>query len=327
MLDFVGWHRREFRFDRRFRALVGGSRREVADQVAGGFPYLPAGCSIDLDPVAQEIILSSIRDALPVTWRRRQEELGSLGDIGLGAFLDKTGLDLADIYANSRTWTDLRRAVDLPTEPAGPDESSLLRAVGRLLHVGDPERLAAYRSFMTQAEPPDPATLPDRNRRLLRMLTASLANLPVNTPFATAVSHLWDHPQVRAEVVELLDLLVSHIEHVDHDPGIDAAIPLRVHASYTRTEILSAFGMGAGAKPPAWQEGVRWDPSSGTDLLAFTLDKTSGSFSPTTRYKDYALSPTSSIGRARPTRQYVLIPGSVTCTTPSEAAASCSFPA
>jgi hypothetical protein len=44
-------------------------------------------------------------------------------------------------------------------------------------------------------------------------------------------------------------------------------------------------------KPPAWQEGVRWDPASSTDLLAFTLDKTAGSFSPTTRYRDYALSP------------------------------------
>src|SRR3546814_7962206 len=28
------------------------------------------------------------------------------------------------------------------------------------------------------------------------------------------------------------------------------------------------------------------------DLLAFTLDKTSGHFSPTTRYRDYAISPT-----------------------------------
>jgi hypothetical protein len=33
-----------------------------------------------------------------------------------------------------------------------------------------------------------------------------------------------------------------------------------------------------------------WDPKSKTDLLAFTLDKTSGRFSPTTRYRDYAIS-------------------------------------
>ncbi|MDQ6839711.1 MAG: DUF3427 domain-containing protein [Actinomycetota bacterium] len=291
VLDFVGRHRQEFRFDRTFRALLRGSRREVADQVATGFPYLPAGCSINLDPVAQDIILRSIREALPLTWRRRQEELHSLGDIGLSTFLAETGLDLTDIYANNHSWTQLRRAVGLPTESPGADENPLLLAVGRLLHVDDPERLAAYRSFVTQATPPDGARLPDRQQRLQRMLIGSLTSLSVNTPLVTALNQLWGHPQVRAELLEVLDLLGGRIEHVDHDIGLDPVIPLRVHARYTRTEILSAFGVGAGVKPPAWQEGVRWDPSSRTDLLAFTLDKTAGSFSPTTRYRDYALSP------------------------------------
>jgi hypothetical protein len=33
-------------------------------------------------------------------------------------------------------------------------------------------------------------------------------------------------------------------------------------------------------------------PKSKADLFAFTLDETSGQFSPTTRYQDYAISPT-----------------------------------
>ena len=32
-----------------------------------------------------------------------------------------------------------------------------------------------------------------------------------------------------------------------------------------------------------------WNERSHTDLLAFTLDKSAGSFSPTTRYRDYAI--------------------------------------
>ena len=39
------------------------------------------------------------------------------------------------------------------------------------------------------------------------------------------------------------------------------------------TEILAAFGVGDGAKPPTWQTGVWWEPKSRTDLFAFTLDK------------------------------------------------------
>jgi len=68
-------------------------------------------------------------------------------------------------------------------------------------------------------------------------------------------------------------------------------VPLAVHARYTRTEILAAFDVGSGVKPGTWQSGVWWDQTSQTDLFAFTLDKSAGSFSPTTRYRDYAISP------------------------------------
>ena len=57
VLDFVGTHRKEFRFDRRFRALLGGSRRDVERAVQLQFPFLPAGCHMQLDAVASEIVL------------------------------------------------------------------------------------------------------------------------------------------------------------------------------------------------------------------------------------------------------------------------------
>lgn len=67
--------------------------------------------------------------------------------------------------------------------------------------------------------------------------------------------------------------------------------PLYVHARYTRDEILAAIGVGMSKlRPPAWQTGVWSDSASRADLLAFTIDKTAGSFSPTTRYRDYAIS-------------------------------------
>ena len=55
-------------------------------------------------------------------------------------------------------------------------------------------------------------------------------------------------------------------------------------------EILAAFDVGQGSRVSPWQDGVRWLPTQGADLLAFTLDKTGGIFSPTTRYRDYAIS-------------------------------------
>ena len=290
VLDFVGTHRKEFRYDRRFRALLGGSRKDVERQVEHGFPFLPAGCNLALDPVAQEIVLGSIRNAIPSVWRDKWTELRSLGDVSLGRYLQHTGLEVDDLYAANHSWTEMRRAAGLPTAPAAPNELPLLRAVGRLLHVDDPERIAAYRSFVAGEHPPNVAGLDERNRRLLRMLVGSITTLRTSGSSREAAEELWQHPQVRAELGELLDLLASRINHLQPALDLDTRVPLRAHARYTRTEILAAFGVGEGAKPPTWQSGVWWERTSGTDLFAFTLDKSVGGFSPTTRYRDYAIS-------------------------------------
>ncbi len=85
-------------------------------------------------------------------------------------------------------------------------------------------------------------------------------------------------------------MLPERVQYLDHPLGIPN-VPLALHSRYTRTEILAAFDVGEGPKPPTWQTGVWWETQSRTDLFAFTLDKSVGGFSPTTRYRDYAISP------------------------------------
>src|SRR5690606_6655168 len=78
-----------------------------------------------------------------------------------------------------------------------------------------------------------------------------------------------------------------------HEPlGTHPDAPLQIHARYSRIEILAAMGLGGDrAKIAAWQSGVyEAKPPVNAELLAFTLDKSSGGFSPTTRYRDYAIS-------------------------------------
>ena len=290
VLDFVGTHRKEFRFDRRLRALLGGSRADVERQVRHDFPFLPAGCSFHLDSVAREIVLDSIRAAIPSTWRERCEELRSLGDVGLGEYLESSGLELEDIYSGGHSWSEMRREAGLATAPAGISEAVLLRAVGRLLHVDDDERLEAYPRLLGGDSPPSLDDLSPREQRLLRMLVSSLTTLSASASFADAVAQVWAHPQVRAELIEVLDLVRERVSYLDYPLGLPG-VPLALHSRYTRAEIFAAFGVGDGAKPPTWQTGVWWEPQSRTDLFAFTLDKSVGGFSPTTRYRDYAISP------------------------------------
>ena len=61
VLDFVGHHRKEFRFDTKLRALTGHTRRGLRHEIERGFPFLPAGCQIVMDKQAQHLVLDNIR--------------------------------------------------------------------------------------------------------------------------------------------------------------------------------------------------------------------------------------------------------------------------
>ena len=294
VLDFVGSHRSEFRFDQRYRALLGGSRRDLERAVKEGFPYLPAGCHMELDRVAGDIVLRNMRQAIPSQWRAKVQELRTLAGgrqhVTLTDYLHETGLEVADVYAGNRGWSAMREAAGLPVMPAGPHEQALRRGIARMLHVDDPQRLEQYRTFLRGSDAPRFDTATDVEKRLARMLVANLGDqiLRNDVSLQAAVDLVWAHPQVVAELGEVFDVLGGAPTHVQHQPLAD--IPLHVHAQYTRIEMLAAVGEGFGAKTPQWREGVYDAKAAGADLLVFTLDKTSGDFSPTTRYRDYAIS-------------------------------------
>src|SRR5690606_21829622 len=73
VLDFVGQHHAEFRMHRRFGALLGGGRKQIEDQIEQGFPFLPSGCHMQLDPVASKLVLDNIRQSVPRRWGARAD--------------------------------------------------------------------------------------------------------------------------------------------------------------------------------------------------------------------------------------------------------------
>src|SRR5690625_5708617 len=107
---------------------------------------------------------------------------------------------------------------------------------------------------------------------------------------ADGAEMLWTHHDTRRELIELFEVLDDRVSHLTPELAILPDVPLDIHARYTRIEILAACGVGEGVKAESWREGVRYVEAMPGDLLAFTLDKTSCGFSPTTRYRDYAIS-------------------------------------
>jgi hypothetical protein len=295
VLDFVGQHRKEYQFHRRYGALLPGGRKQLIEQIEAGFPFLPSGCHMELDAVAAKTVLDNIRNSLPSTWRAKANELQRVADgdpITLKRFLDASGMTLEDIYTNSHCWSDLLAAGGLPLLPAGPAEGVLRRAIGRLVHVDDTLRIRFNQALAARQEPPDFASMSLHGRRLFHMLAAMLTESATGAgnSLPTAAALIWQHPQVLLELGQLMEVLAEQLEHVPRPLESLPDVPLSVHARYTRREILAAFSHGASLKIPEWREGTRWIPDERVDLLAITLDKSSGHFSPTTRYRDYAIS-------------------------------------
>ncbi|WP_132430307.1 DUF3427 domain-containing protein [Pseudonocardia endophytica] len=293
VLDFIGQHRREFRFDLRYRALTGSSRRGVERDVEQGFPFLPSGSAMVLDPVAQRIVLDNVRSRLRLTRRDLVADVRSHGTSALGAYLDESGSELSDVYRNRGSWTSVRREAGIAVPPEGPDETTLLRRLKNLTHVDDPERADLYARL---ADPVGPAyaELAERDQRLARMLFFQLwPDLGGFDGYQAGFDHLRRHPAVCAEIGELTRYTLDQARHLPQSLGEGLQhLPLRSHAHYRREEILAGLDWASlHRKAYGHAGGVAWAPETGVDALLVNLHKTERDFSPTTMYRDFALAP------------------------------------
>jgi superfamily II DNA or RNA helicase/HKD family nuclease len=294
-MDFVGHHRREFRFDARYRAMTGATRRDLEDQVQRGFPFLPSGSQIILDRQTQESVLENIRAQVSSRWARIVAELRSYGEHTLASFLLESGVELADILRSGRSWTRLRREAGLPTRSGGPREGQLLKRVRALAHVDDIDRVRVYR-WLLDDDAPTYSSLDPEGQRFARMLFFVL--WPDGGGFASydeGLAMLRDEAAVRDEIGAVIDVAFDQTRHAGlRMDGPLAESPLRVHARYTREEIMAALDEASleGRAPNSFREGVLYARPWSADAFLVTLRKSENDYSPTTMYRDYAISPT-----------------------------------
>lgn len=290
VLDFIGNARREFRFDRRFRAILGGTTRQVERQIEAGFPYLPPGCAMQLDPRAMKVVLENIRRSIGSGQPWLKQELEALGpDATVGEFLREAGVDPVELYsggAGGRSFASLRRDV------FGGEDLSLGARNGharlaRVLHVNDPLRLG----FLADLAAGKPLPEGDREDRLAAMAAAALLDVRRPGEARGALEAARADSRYREELGQLVEYLDdSRREGVLAWRELGPA-PLQIHARYRQDEILAALRAGGADGIPRLQGGVYFEQASCTDVLLVTLRKSEKGFSPTTMYRDYAVSP------------------------------------
>lgn len=281
VLDFVGNAHRDFRYDLRFRALLGGgTRAELRQAVELDFPRLPSGCSIQLEERAREVILQNLRRTLD-RWDALAEDLRE--DLSLGEYLRRSERAPEEIYRINRTFSELRqRAGHLKEAPTG----GMARALARTLHIDDAPRLSTWRQWLSAPRPP----LADPSSPTQRLLFAALGQ--EGRPLAELgnfLDELWESATLREELRQLVEVLDDR----RRQPTLEVeGLALRVHAQYSRAEVAAALGLVTErGKLLLTQAGVHRAPEQRCDLLFVTLDKEDKAFTPTTKYQDYPVSP------------------------------------
>ena len=94
------------------------------------------------------------------------------------------------------------------------------------------------------------------------------------------------------EIIEILEYLIDKIDFKELDIVLPYNQPLKLHARYTRDQILVAFGLSTFDKKSSSREGAAENKNLNTEILFINLIKSEEDFSPTTMYDDYAISET-----------------------------------
>ncbi|MEV7197710.1 DUF3427 domain-containing protein [Streptomyces sp. NPDC093510] len=295
VLDFIGQHRAEFRFEEQFRALTNLTRNRLIEHVERDFPQLPSGCQIILEGKSKDLVLANIRAQIQANVVTIAKEVKAYRTLQLGAYLKESRREIKELYKSSNSWTNTLRRAGFISEPPVAGEEELLKRVYAFLHVDDPERAEAYVRLLSDDAPAYEALEPTE-QTYARMLFFNLWDKAGGfVSYQEGLESLRDQKALRSELRQVLAYV---LDHTDHFPigleGPHSSLPLKVHSSYNRSEILAALGVArlGGQMPGSFAQGVQWVEESQTDALLITLEKNEKDFSPTIRYKDYALSPT-----------------------------------
>lgn len=294
VLDFVGHQRQEFRFDKKLRALTGETRRGLEREIERGFPFLPSGCQIVMDRQTQALILENLRTQVANSWKAMTAELRSYGDLDLQTFVHESGIELPDILRRGqKSWTQLRRDAGLPTPDGTPRETELLRRIRAFAHVDDRVRASSYVGLLTSDTPYDALT--QAEQRLARMLFFSAFPNGGGFPsYDDGLAAIRNEKAAAAELGAVVDLVFDETRHAALPlSGSLGQVPLHVHASYQREEILAAIDYAnLQRKPTSMMQGVAYSEALNIDAFFVTLKKSEADYSPTTMYRDYPISTT-----------------------------------
>lgn len=307
VFDFIAAQHGSFNYARRFEALCcrpcGLKRME--GQLKSGFTDLPTGCMVSLEETAMESVLANVRAHLKRLSSRsgicaelhkeRQRRGGAV--LPLGDMMELLGCDSPDdIYARGlpcilqgRPEEELLEAAEEEKDVAVLYETPLAKGMRRLLLQTDAELLREAAQGLQTSELPagsdgtSPASL----------FYSVLWSQDMAAQYGLEKLHAacCDSPGLKRDLQELASWRLRHGAHPAGE-FVEGMGALRLHAAYTREQVMLALGVSRFESRTLFQEGVYFLKERNIYLFLADIEKDERLFSPTTMYEDYAISET-----------------------------------
>lgn len=291
VLDFVGQHSKDFRFDRLLGSITGLNRIELKEGLEAGFPSLPSGCHLFLQKQSRTQVLSQLQALVNQRWGVLIRELRALASlnrkqVSLELFLKNFDLSLPDIYRKSGNsgWLNLLSDAGLQPNPLTSLESKTSKKFVQILHFNDPLRIDGLKALISG----DEASQRHWAKPLYFLIEGRTSDQALPNKW---LREMLASERLRQELNSVRVLLESQCRLLHRPvPGLEST-RLCLHASYTPLEIGIEVGWFTEKRNAPITAGVLALNEIKTELFFVTLDKSEG-FHENIAYQDCAISQT-----------------------------------
>lgn len=298
VLDFVGNARPEYNFENKFRALIGKTATTVKKEVEDNFPHLPLGCSIILEKKAKQTILENIAASTSLNRNQLIQKIRNFQHqttlaLNLKNFVCFNNIPLQMIYKRG-SWKKLCFEAGKLDSFDSTYEIEITKAISnRWLSSSS---TSYFKFILNLAKKNFRISLCDFNdseKLMLLMLHYDVWQKAGRfDSLESSIKVLGGNKVMVNEIIQVLELLIDDISFKEIEIKLPYVQPLKIHARYTRDQILAAFGLSTFERKSPSREGVAENQSLNTELLFINLIKSEENFSPTTMYDDYAINET-----------------------------------
>lgn len=295
VLDFVGNARSEYDFETKFRAMIGKTNNSIQKELKDDFPHMPLGCSIVLEKKAKEIILANIKEATSFHKNQLLNKIRNFKHqthlpLTLKNFTKLNHVPLEVLYKRD-SWTRLLYLANEQKEFDSKHEKDIKRAIlNKWLVCDSYSYLIFILNLAKKNFQVDLSSLSKTEQQMALMLHYDVwLEKHSFQSLEQSIQAIGENRALLTEIIQVLELLIDNIDHLEQDIELPYQQPLKLHSRYTRDQILAAFGFSTFNKKSHNREGVALNKDLNTELLFIDLHKSEEDYSPTTLYNDYAI--------------------------------------